>query len=86
MPGQRRLEATGAAWTYDTERYDRVAQARRHEQQLMLDYEQTTDAGWRSCSAVSTTRRRPLAVRLVRGAVVCLDVPARPWGWRAALA
>ena len=35
--------ATGAAWTYDAERYDRVAQARRHEQQLMLDYEQTTE-------------------------------------------
>ncbi len=30
---------TGEPWTYDAERYDRVAQARRTEQQLMVDYE-----------------------------------------------
>jgi ATP-dependent DNA helicase RecQ len=34
--------ATGQPWTYDTERYARVAQAREREQQLMLDYEATT--------------------------------------------
>ncbi|MEZ5092046.1 ATP-dependent DNA helicase RecQ [Nocardioides sp.] len=33
--------ATGRPWTYDGERYDRVAAARRDEQQLMLDYERT---------------------------------------------
>ncbi|WP_411284840.1 RecQ family ATP-dependent DNA helicase [Lapillicoccus sp.] len=31
--------ATGTPWTYDAERYGRVAQARDREQQLMLDYE-----------------------------------------------
>jgi ATP-dependent DNA helicase RecQ len=34
--------ATGADWSYDEERYDRVDAARRREQQLMLDYEVTT--------------------------------------------
>jgi ATP-dependent DNA helicase RecQ len=33
---------TGAPWTYDADRYGRVAQARRAEQQLMLDYERAT--------------------------------------------
>ena len=33
--------ATGESWTYDAERYERVAAARRAEQQLMLDYERT---------------------------------------------
>ncbi|MEV8370488.1 RecQ family ATP-dependent DNA helicase [Microbacterium sp. NPDC064584] len=33
--------ATGAPWTYDAERYERIAQARRIEQQHMLDYERT---------------------------------------------
>jgi ATP-dependent DNA helicase RecQ len=33
--------ATGDPWTYDAERYERVAAARRAEQQLMLDYERT---------------------------------------------
>jgi len=31
--------ATGAPWTYDADRYERVQQAREREQQLMLDYE-----------------------------------------------
>ncbi len=34
---------TGQPWTYDAERYERVAQSRKDEQQLMLDYEQTTE-------------------------------------------
>ena len=34
--------ATGMPWTYDTERYARVAEARRREQRLMLDYEVST--------------------------------------------
>ncbi|MBD4675159.1 recombinase RecQ, partial [Xanthomonas citri pv. citri] len=34
--------ATGREWTYDAERYARVAEARRAEERLMLDY-QTTD-------------------------------------------
>ena len=33
--------ATGAPWEYDAERYERVAAARRDEQQLMVDYERT---------------------------------------------
>lgn len=33
--------ATGAPWTYDAERYERIAGERRAEQQHMLDYEQT---------------------------------------------
>ncbi|WP_144276650.1 RecQ family ATP-dependent DNA helicase [Parenemella sanctibonifatiensis] len=31
--------ATGQPWIYDAERYDRIAQARKDEQQAMLDYE-----------------------------------------------
>jgi len=34
-------EATGREWTYDRERYDRVAEARTREQQAMLDYLRT---------------------------------------------
>ena len=33
---------TGVPWTYDAPRYARVAEARHVEQQLMLDYERTT--------------------------------------------
>lgn len=33
--------ATGAGWEYDAERYARVEETRRHEQQLMLDYVRT---------------------------------------------
>jgi ATP-dependent DNA helicase RecQ len=33
--------STGVPWTYDAERYDRVAAARRAEQQLMVDYERS---------------------------------------------
>lgn len=33
--------ATGAEWVYDTERYAGLAEARRAEQQAMLDYERT---------------------------------------------
>ncbi|WP_197491807.1 RecQ family zinc-binding domain-containing protein, partial [Microbacterium sp. H83] len=33
--------ATGQPWTYDAERYERIAAERRAEQQHMLDYEQT---------------------------------------------
>jgi ATP-dependent DNA helicase RecQ len=35
--------ATGRAWTYDRERYDRVSAARRSEQQAMRDYASTPD-------------------------------------------
>ena len=34
---------TGQPWRYDALRYERVAQARRREQQLMRDYQGTTD-------------------------------------------
>jgi ATP-dependent DNA helicase RecQ len=33
--------STGVPWTYDGERYERVARARRSEQQMMVDYEAT---------------------------------------------
>ncbi len=33
--------STGRPWTYDAERYERVAQTRREEQRLMLGYEAT---------------------------------------------
>ena len=33
--------STGVPWTYDAERYERVAAARRAEQQLMIDYERS---------------------------------------------
>jgi len=33
--------ATGTPWTYDADRYERVAEARDREQQLMVDYEGT---------------------------------------------
>ncbi|MFS2280301.1 DEAD/DEAH box helicase [Microbacterium sp. OR21] len=33
--------ATGEPWTYDAERYERIAAERRAEQQHMLDYQQT---------------------------------------------
>ncbi len=35
--------ATGEPWRYDAERYERVAAARRQEQDLMLDYERTVE-------------------------------------------
>jgi ATP-dependent DNA helicase RecQ len=35
-------EATGRPWEYDSERYGQLAEARRHEQQAMLDYVTTT--------------------------------------------
>ncbi len=34
--------ATGAEWTYDADRYERVAQTRRAEEQAMLDYVATS--------------------------------------------
>lgn len=39
--------ATGEPWTYDAERYARVAQAREREQQAMLDYLRTTECRMR---------------------------------------
>jgi ATP-dependent DNA helicase RecQ len=37
--------STGREWTYDAERYERIAAARRAEQQHMLDYEGLTAGG-----------------------------------------
>jgi ATP-dependent DNA helicase RecQ len=36
-------ESTGQPWTYDAERYERVAAEREREQRAMLDYIDTTD-------------------------------------------
>ena len=48
--------STGQPWTYDAERYERIAAARAAEQQHMLDYEHDRPgAAWSSCSATSTT-------------------------------
>ncbi len=35
--------STGSAWTYDADRYGRIAAARQHEQRAMLAYEQLDD-------------------------------------------
>lgn len=35
-------QATGVPWTYDADRYARVAEARRREQELMLGYQRAT--------------------------------------------
>lgn len=35
--------STGQPWTYDTERYERLAAAREVEQQAMIDYQSTTE-------------------------------------------
>ena len=40
--------STGQEWTYDAERYERIAAARREEQQHMLDYE-SLPAGGEGC-------------------------------------
>ena len=52
-----RLASTGQPWTYDAERYERIAAARAApSSSSMLDYERTdASAAWRSCSARSTT-------------------------------
>ena len=34
-------QATGKPWVHDTERYERISQARREEQQAMLGYERS---------------------------------------------
>jgi ATP-dependent DNA helicase RecQ len=39
--------ATGQPWTYDAERYERVAAARDREQQLMVSYETTSECRMR---------------------------------------
>ncbi|MGH3353606.1 MAG: DEAD/DEAH box helicase [Nocardioides sp.] len=40
-------EATGVPWDYDAERYERVAEARRREQDAMLTYLRTTECRMR---------------------------------------
>ncbi|MDT0189420.1 RecQ family ATP-dependent DNA helicase [Rothia terrae] len=63
--------ATGNPWTYDAQRYSRVAQTRRNEQNAMLDYERTT-----------TCRMQFLAFELDdRTAQPCgqCDTCAAPW-------
>ena len=51
--------ATGQPWTYDAERYERIAAARRAPSSSTCSTTSApTGAGWSSCSARSTTRRR----------------------------
>ena len=46
---------TGQPWDYDEPRYRKLDEARRREQQAMLDYQShRRAAGWRSCVASST--------------------------------
>ena len=46
---------TGEPWEYDEARYRKLDEARKREQQAMLDYQvDRRAAGWRSCGASST--------------------------------
>ena len=44
-------EPTGRPWSYDAERYARVAAERLREQQAMLDYVSAAGCGWSTCAA-----------------------------------
>ena len=56
--------STGQEWTYDQERYQRLDEARRSEQQAMLDYQRTDGCRMeflrRSTRRPGTSRRRAL--------------------------
>ena len=71
-------EATGQPWTYDAERYARVAEAREREQHAMLDYLTPTGAGCASCGTSWTTRQPATAdlraLRQLRRAELPADV------------
>ncbi|MFC0672466.1 RecQ family ATP-dependent DNA helicase [Brachybacterium hainanense] len=63
--------STGAPWSYDAERYGRIAAARRHEQEQMLAYERAED-----CRMVFLARQ--LDDQQARPCGRC-DVCAGPW-------
>ena len=56
---------TGEPWDYDEPRYRKLDDARKREQQAMLDYQATDDAGWRFCAANSTIPNSPTASAVV---------------------
>ena len=74
-------EATGQPWTYDAERYARVAEARQREQQAMLDYlatdrcrmrflrEQLDDPGASDCGRCDNCGGFTLSATVSDGAV-----------------
>ncbi|MDO4239997.1 RecQ family ATP-dependent DNA helicase [Micrococcus sp.] len=71
--------ATGRPWTYDAERYARVAEARRAEERLMLDYQTTQTC---RMEFLARTLDDPTAAPCGR-----CDVCAGPWyptGWDGA--
>ena len=71
--------ATGRDWTYDAERYARVAEARRAEERLMLDYQTTQTC---RMEFLARTLDDPTAAPCGR-----CDVCAGPWfptGWDGA--
>lgn len=68
--------ATGEPWTYDVDRYGRIAAEREAEQQHMIEYETTTNAAWSSSSARSTTTRRSRAA-----AATTAPVRGTPAAW-----
>ena len=57
--------STGQPWTYDAERYERIAAARQVEQQYMLDYETTTRLP-HGVPAAHPRRRHRRTVRTLR--------------------
>lgn len=63
--------ATGRPWSYDAERYARIAEARRREQKAMLDYEAGTE-----CRMVFLARELDDATARPCGRC---DVCAGPW-------
>jgi ATP-dependent DNA helicase RecQ len=48
-------ESTGLPWSYDEDRYERVAATRRHEQAAMVEYARPPRAAWSTCGGA----RRP---------------------------
>jgi ATP-dependent DNA helicase RecQ len=87
-------QLTGTDWTYDRERYAKVARQRRVEQQAMLDYivtggcrmrflrEQLDDPGAADCGRCDNCTGRPLApgaaVARVSAAAALMDRPGVP--------
>ncbi|WP_193104063.1 ATP-dependent DNA helicase RecQ [Brachybacterium sp. FME24] len=49
--------ATGTSWTYDAQRYENVARARRQEQQAMLEYERLRSGDPQQCRMMFLARQ-----------------------------
>ncbi|MFC7376740.1 MULTISPECIES: RecQ family ATP-dependent DNA helicase [unclassified Brachybacterium] len=68
--------ATGASWTYDAERYENVARARRAEQQAMLEYERLQPGDPQQCRMMFLARQLDDDTAAPCGRC---DVCAGPW-------